>query len=86
METWMSDFPALRRRRFLQGAAVLAVAQVPGWRLAVAKGVDDDASAGVTPSLARYIVAARDTALPPDVSTACKNHILDTLATVRCQT
>ena len=74
----MSDFPALRRRRFLQGAAVLAVAQVPGWRLAAAKGIDDNASAGITASLANYIVAARDTALPPDVSTACKNHILDT--------
>jgi 2-methylcitrate dehydratase PrpD len=36
------------------------------------------AEADVTGRLARYMVAARDRALPPEVMVACKHRILDT--------
>ncbi|MBN3808952.1 MmgE/PrpD family protein [Paraburkholderia sp. Ac-20347] len=70
------------RRHFLQASAALAAASLPGWPRAFA---DDDstasnatASSDVTAQLARYIVASRGQALPEAISTACKNHILDT--------
>lgn len=62
------------RRKVLQGSAILMAAITP-CRLLLA----GEATTDVTAQLARYIVASRETPLPPDVAIACKNHILDTL-------
>jgi 2-methylcitrate dehydratase PrpD len=62
------------RRRFLQSAgaaAAMAAGPVP-----MTLAADD----GVTARLARYMVAARDRALPDAVLVACKHRILDTFA------
>ena len=59
------------RRHLLQGAGgLVATLALP------ARAAD----AEVTGRLARYLVAARGLALPPEVQTACKHRILDTLA------
>jgi 2-methylcitrate dehydratase PrpD len=71
------------RRRILQGAgAVLAAAALPPalpWdapdRQAASASRDD-----LTGRLARYMVAARDRQLPPQVLRECQHRILDTLA------
>ena len=59
------------RRRLIQGAGALALA---GALPAAAAETD------VTGRLARYMAAARTQPLPPEVLTACKHRILDTLA------
>jgi 2-methylcitrate dehydratase PrpD len=70
----MNDTLLFSRRRLLQGSAVVATAMTPlSWLLAA------DAKTDITAQLARYMVGSRDTPLPADVATACKNHILDTL-------
>lgn len=80
----MPGSPAMQRRRFMQTAAALAATTVPAWRWAFAAEGTSPASGNggpptdVTGQLARYIVASRDEALPDEVATACKNHILDT--------
>jgi 2-methylcitrate dehydratase PrpD len=60
------------RRRFLQSAAATA-ALAAMHRGALAAGP------GVTERLARYMVAARDQALPDEAVRECKHRILDTL-------
>jgi 2-methylcitrate dehydratase PrpD len=68
----MSDRQMPSRRRLLQaGGAAAALAASP-IRLALA------ANDGVTARLARYMVAARDQALPETVQRECKHRILDT--------
>ncbi|MBO0752462.1 MAG: MmgE/PrpD family protein, partial [Bradyrhizobiaceae bacterium] len=66
--------PSTSRRRFLAtaGAAAAAAAYRNGATLA--------AEDGVTARLARYMVAARDRALPDAVLVACRHRILDTFA------
>jgi 2-methylcitrate dehydratase PrpD len=66
----MSRRHMLSRRRLLQSAS--AVAAITAARNSAA------AEAGVTARLARYMVAARDQALPDAVVLACKHRILDT--------
>ena len=69
------------RRRFLQSAgATAALAALPGSIAAAAPTTGTVASADITGQLAGYMVAARDNALPPAVSIACKQRILDTFA------
>jgi 2-methylcitrate dehydratase PrpD len=64
--------PMTDRRTLLQsGLAALAAGPV---RTALAAGD------GVTAQLARYMVAARDRALPDDVARECRHRILDTVA------
>ncbi|GJE14648.1 MULTISPECIES: MmgE/PrpD family protein [Methylobacterium] len=59
------------RRGLIQGGGALALARaLPATA----------AEADVTGRLARYMAAARDQALPPEVLAACKHRILDTLA------
>jgi 2-methylcitrate dehydratase PrpD len=77
----------LTRRRILQGAGgVLAAAAIPAARLANAalplRQESPKASAAATDltgQLARYMVQARDRALPPNIALEGKHHILDTL-------
>jgi 2-methylcitrate dehydratase PrpD len=89
------DMPAkkagtiLTRRRILQGVGgLLAAAAIPGKRVAASvlrfnqgtQGAPAAAVADLTGRLARYMVAARDRNLPPNVERDCKQHVLDTLA------
>jgi len=68
----MPQRPMPSRRRLMQSAgAVTVLAAAP-------LGSARAASADVTGRLARYMVAARDTALPEAVMIECKNRILDT--------
>ena len=68
----MFDRQKPSRRRLLQSAgAVAALAALPA---PIARAAD----AGVTARLARYMVAARDSALPEAVALECKHRILDT--------
>jgi len=61
------------RRRLLAGSgAVLASTTWPVRAAETGPGTD------ITGRLARYMVAARETPLPPEVMTACKHRILDT--------
>ena len=78
----------LSRRRMLQSAGgMLAATALPMEHLASASpsskqdspGPPAKAAADLTGQLARYMVAARDRALPPDVALEGKHHILDTL-------
>src|SRR5258708_3866255 len=62
----------LSRRRVLQSASAIAALAVCPIRLAF--GADAD----VTGRLARYMVAARQNALPEAVMVECKHRILDT--------
>ena len=59
------------RRRLIGGAGSLALAAA-----LPARAADGE----VTARLARYMVSTRAQALPPEVLTACKHRILDTLA------
>jgi 2-methylcitrate dehydratase PrpD len=69
-----TTFPT--RRRILQGAGALAASSwLPGGLQTVFAA--DAPAADVTGRLARYMVSARSTPLPPDVAVQCKNHIVD---------
>jgi len=69
----MSHSRAVSRRRMLASAAALSTLPfVSPFAVAAPAGAD------VTGRLARYMVSARDRALPPEVLTACKHRILDT--------
>lgn len=62
------------RRHLLRSAGLLTTSvMLPSWAHAAAASTD------VTARLARYMVSARDTELPPEVLIACKHRILDTL-------
>lgn len=67
----MSKHPMPSRRRVLLSAIALVALAASPFRLAAAE-------ADVTGRLARYMVAARERALPPAVIVECKNRILDT--------
>jgi len=78
----------ISRRRILQGAgSAFAAAAIPAERLTSAsmpprqESLKPGASAAtdLTGELARYMVEARDRALPPNVTLEAKHHILDTL-------
>ena len=83
------SYPAgLTRRRILQGAgSVLAAAAIPPKRLTRAAlpprqespKTAATAATDLTGQLARYMVQARNRALPPNVALEGKHHILDTL-------
>src|SRR5579871_4490401 len=62
------------RRRLLQSVGAVAALAASPIQIALA-GND-----GVTAQLARYMVAARDRALPDAVMVECKHRILDTFA------
>jgi 2-methylcitrate dehydratase PrpD len=69
----MSNTARISRRKMLESAAGLsALSLFPVFAAAA------PANADVTGRLARYMVSARDHALPPPVLTACKHRILDT--------
>ena len=73
----------MSRRRLLQGAGSFMAAAalspaVPGH--AAAQRAAAAPAADVTGRLARYMVAARDRDLPPDVVREAKHRVLDTLA------
>ncbi len=61
-----------RRQLFRSAAAFAALAALP------VRLVGAAANADITGRLARYMVSARETALPAQVFTACKHRILDT--------
>jgi 2-methylcitrate dehydratase PrpD len=71
------------RRRILQGAGGLIAAAALTPKDAAAAPAQTPAApaagADVTGRLARYMVSARDRALPPNVMLECKHRILDTL-------
>ncbi|MGH8779534.1 MmgE/PrpD family protein [Paraburkholderia sp.] len=77
------SFTSSRRLLLQAGAALSAGALLPA-RVAFGADSNGNASAAangqgnITQRLAQYMVASRDRPLPPDVVTACKNHILDT--------
>ena len=68
----MSRRRTLSRRHVLKSAGAVAALSAAPLRLALA------ADAGITARLARYMVAARDQALPEAVTVECKHRILDT--------
>jgi 2-methylcitrate dehydratase PrpD len=68
----MSQRQTPSRRRVLQSAGALAALAATPAGIAAAAGSD------VTARLARYMAAARDRAVPDDVTLACKHRILDT--------
>lgn len=68
----MSSHTSPSRRHVLQSAAALAALSAAPMRFASAADSD------VTGRLARYMVAARDAALPANVMVEAKNRILDT--------
>lgn len=90
----MSESFRLSRRRLLQSAAAAfaalaanplrfaaaaaAAADAAGSPDSAAPATTAAAADNITAQLARYMVQARDAALPSAVSVACKNHILDT--------
>jgi 2-methylcitrate dehydratase PrpD len=63
------------RRRFLQSAGAAAALAAFPVRTTLAGDLD-----GITARLARYMVAARDRALPDAVLVECRHRILDTFA------
>ena len=71
------------RRRILQGAGGLIAAAALTPKDAAAAPAQTPAApaagADVTGRLARYMVSARNRALPPNVMLECKHRILDTL-------
>lgn len=77
----MSDPQKPARRRVMQSAGALAaLAATPGGLVRAAEKAGGKATTtDVTARLARYMVAARDTALPDEVALACKHRILDTI-------
>lgn len=68
----MSRLPSLSRRHLLSSAGALATLGVLRPCTAAASNAD------ITGQLARYMVSARDRALPEAVMIACKHRILDT--------
>src|SRR5450432_1385571 len=76
----MAEPARLSRRRMLQMTAAFAALSVKPFRWAAGAEPADAAgpASDITSQLARYMVAARDTALPDAVLIECKNHILDT--------
>ena len=69
----MSQEQTPSRRRLLQSAGAIATLAVSPIRIAAAE-------ADVTGRLARYMVSARERALPQNVLIECKHRILDTFA------
>jgi 2-methylcitrate dehydratase PrpD len=69
----MSQEQTPSRRRLLQSAGAIATLAVSPIRIAAAE-------ADVTGRLARYMVSARERALPRNVMIECKHRILDTFA------
>jgi 2-methylcitrate dehydratase PrpD len=69
----MSQKQTPSRRRVLQSAGAIATLAVSPIRMAAADG-------DVTGRLARYMVSARERALPQNVMIECKHRILDTFA------
>jgi hypothetical protein len=69
----MSQVQTPSRRRLLQSAGAIATLAVSPIRIAAAE-------ADVTGRLARYMVSARERALPQNVLIECKHRILDTFA------
>jgi 2-methylcitrate dehydratase PrpD len=78
----MNEPFGLSRRRMLQMTAAFAALAVKPFRWVTAAESTDSAGAtpatDITSQLARYMVAARESALPDNVAVECKNHILDT--------
>ena len=72
----------LSRRGLLQSAAATAVLSALPAGAARAADAGTSASADLTGQLATYMVAARDAVLPPAVSAACKQRVLDTFASM----
>jgi 2-methylcitrate dehydratase PrpD len=70
----------LSRRQVLQSASATAVLAAVPAGIAAAPSSGTGANADITGQLARYMVAARDNALPLTVLAACKQRILDTFA------
>ena len=68
----MSKRPTPSRRHILQSVAAMSALAASPIRIAAAADTD------VTGRLARYMVSARDTALPANVMIEAKNRILDT--------
>jgi 2-methylcitrate dehydratase PrpD len=67
------------RRRVLKSAgAAAALTVAPIYRATAASTAGKTKDVGITGQLASYMAAARETALPPAVVIACKQHILDT--------
>jgi 2-methylcitrate dehydratase PrpD len=71
----MSSPRSRSRRRLLGSAGALAALGALPVPLRAAAAKSD-----ITGQLARYMIAARDRALPPEVVTACKHRIVDTFA------
>jgi 2-methylcitrate dehydratase PrpD len=83
----MSKRTGVSRRRVLQGASGLiaagALSSEAEARRPRRQGEQrGSGSAGITRSLARYMVGARDAALPPEVTRDAKHRILDTLGAI----
>src|SRR5215475_9289534 len=72
------------RRQILEsvGGLVAAAALRPTMGAAIPAQEEKAPAADVTSRLARYMVAARDRELPPEVVMAAKHRILDTLAAI----
>ncbi len=70
----MSDLASPSRRRTLRYAGALAATTA----LSPLRTLAAPATTDVTARLARYMVAARSTALPDAVVVECRNHIVDT--------
>ncbi len=72
----MSNRPYPSRRDLVSSAGALAMLGLLPVRAATAANGD------VTAQLARYMVSSRELSLPPEVVTACKHRILDTLGAI----
>jgi len=73
----------MRRRSVLRGVgALIASAGVPPFAEAQTRRAEATVPADVTARLARYMVEARDRSLPPDVMTATRHRMLDTLGAI----
>ena len=73
----------MRRRSLLRGVgALIASAGVPPLAGAQTRPAERPVATDVTERLARYMVEARDRSLPPDVMTATRHRILDTLGAI----
>ena len=83
----MAPGPRLTRRRVLQAAGGLIGAAGPARAEARGGGAAAQREAAaraadITGRLARYVVTARDRALPPDVAREARHRILDTLGAI----
>src|SRR5215470_8139368 len=73
----------MRRRQILQSmGGLMATAVLRTESATIAQAQEGAASTDVTGRLARYMVEARDRALPPEVVLAAKHRILDTLGAI----